>query len=387
MLEELEAIRVNGTYELVAVPRGVKPLPSKWVYKVKYNADGSVERFKARLVVGGHRQIGGLDYHEVYAPVGKYDTLRVILSVAAALNWELESLDISNAFLNGVLDEPVYMAQPAGFAVRGATHCWELRKTLYGLKQAPREWFKVLAKGLETLGFKQSEHDQALWVLEAGDAAGRVIILHWVDDLLLASPTLKALVGVKASILATFKGRDLGAATSYLNMKIERDRATRSLKVSQPTHVASLLERFGLSEGRAREIPMQPNVDYGKMREGEVGCETIKFQEATGSLLYLSAVGRPDIATASSLLARHMSSPAKRHWYMVLQVLHYLVVTPDYGITYGGTAERGLLAWTDSDYAACKDTRRPRGGVRLHSSWRSCGLEQQAAVRCGYFYC
>lgn len=260
------------------------------------------------------------------------------------------------------------MQLPEGFTNGpGDTRVWKLKKTLYGLKQAPREWYKVLSKGLQLLGFTQSEHDQALW--HGMFCGARVVLLHWVDDLLLAGPDLRALQRCKELILAKFKGRDLGEATAYLGMMIQRDRKARTLTLSQPTRVADLLERFRMGECTPRPIPMAAGADYSKTRAEPTGnrpadvlFDRTTFMECVGSLLYLATTTRPDIAAATSMLARSMNNPSKRHWHLAKQVLAYLAGTPDLGITYRGGDDFTFHCYTDADFAGCEDTRKSRSG-------------------------
>lgn len=374
--EEIEAMHSTGTWELTVPPPGAKIIPSKWVFKVKGNPDGSVDRFRARLVAGGHRQVEGIDYTEVFAPVGKYTSLRTILAATAHYDLEAHCIDISNAFLNGVLKEDVYMRQPDGFHVGAPDVCCKLKKTLYGLKQAPKEWFEELSKGLRSIGFTQSENDQGLWFQVETVERPRVIILHWVDDLIIVCKSIATVEEVKKKILTKFKGRDLGEATAYLNMKIERDRAAGTLKISQPSHIDNLLKKFAMDEAKPKAIPMSTGADYSTIKDGEeLLDEGNRFAECVGALLYIVAVTRPDMATAVNVLARSMAKPAKRHWYLLKQLLRYLGATRTLGIVYGGGAI-GLEGWTDSDYAACKNTRRSRGGFVFNIfggavSWQS----------------
>jgi hypothetical protein len=154
MVREMEAHLKNGTWELVKLPHGRKAIGSKWVFKVKRNPDGTVERYKARLVAKGFGQRPGVDFDETFAPATKWAALRAILALAALENLELESIDISNAYLNGELhDVDVYMQQPDGFAERVSTWVARLLKGLYGLKQGGREWFRRLEEVLVELGF------------------------------------------------------------------------------------------------------------------------------------------------------------------------------------------------------------------------------------------
>lgn len=164
MFEEMKAFKKNGTWELIDLPQGVHPVSSKWVFTVTYNADGSVERYKARLVARGFTQTYGIDYEETFAPVAKLNTVCVLLSLAANLDWSLHQLDVKNAFLNGELEEEVFMKAPPGFEemTNGGKVC-KLKKSLYGLKQSPRAWFERFTRAVKEQGYTQAQSDHTLF--------------------------------------------------------------------------------------------------------------------------------------------------------------------------------------------------------------------------------
>ena len=182
---------------------GVKPIPVKWVFKVKRDALDNIERYKARLVAKGFMQREGIDYNEVFAPVSKHTTLRTLLALTAAEDMELHQLDIKTAFLNGELEETIYMQQPQGFSEGGPDVVCHLRKALYGLKQAPRAWNIRLKQELENMGFTASEADPGLFI--AHYKGGKVYVLVYVDDILVASKSLEDIQHVKHRLTEAFK--------------------------------------------------------------------------------------------------------------------------------------------------------------------------------------
>jgi hypothetical protein len=155
---------------------------SKWLYKLKHAADGSIEKFKARFVARGFSQVEGVDYDETFAPVARYTSIRAVISIAAEMGWKIHQMDVKTAFLNGLIEEEVYIEQPLGFEVHGReSHVCRLKKALYGLKQAPRAWYSRIDAYLQQLGFEKSEADPNLYFIMVGEDP--LILLLYVDDL------------------------------------------------------------------------------------------------------------------------------------------------------------------------------------------------------------
>jgi hypothetical protein len=189
MRAEVDALESTQTWTLTPLPLGKKSIGCKWVYKIKYNPDGSVERYKARLVAKGYNQQAGIDYTETFAPVAKMVTVRSLLALAASHGWHLHQLDVNNAFLHGDLNEEVYMHLPPGFGRKGETRVCKLNKSLYGLKQASRQWYAKLSSTLISAGYKQSKADYSLFV--QSHEGNFTAILVYVDDIILAGNNLE----------------------------------------------------------------------------------------------------------------------------------------------------------------------------------------------------
>ena len=182
MLDELHSLSEHVVFELYELPAGCRPLPAKWVLKIKRGAQGEIERFKARYVAKGFEQVYGVDFFETWAPVGRYATLRAQLSICVVRDLETKHIDIKCAFLNGVLHQDVYIVQPPMFH-DGTRRVWKLKKAQYGLKQAAREWHKALVELLSEVGFDRCHSDPALYVSKVC----RCFIFLWVDNLLIFS--------------------------------------------------------------------------------------------------------------------------------------------------------------------------------------------------------
>lgn len=229
--EEITALEKNDTWELTLLPPGKKTVGCRWLFTVKHNADGSVERLKARLVARGYTQTYGIDYQETFAPVAKQNTIRVLLFLAANSNWPLHQLDVKNAFLNGELSEEVYMDIPPGFEdqqTRGKV-C-KLKKSLYGLKQSPLAWFSRFSQVLKKFGYSQSQAYHTLFSKLSQD--GRITILSvYVDDIVITGDNHEDIISLKKVLASEFEVKDLGNLKYFLGMEVSRSH--KGISVSQ----------------------------------------------------------------------------------------------------------------------------------------------------------
>jgi Reverse transcriptase (RNA-dependent DNA polymerase)/gag-polypeptide of LTR copia-type/Integrase core domain/GAG-pre-integrase domain len=375
MNEELASLYENDTWTVEPLPDGVRAIPCKWVFKIKRDAQGNIERYKARLVAKGFQQVAGVDYDEVYAPVSKHSSLRALLSIVANDDLELHQLDVKTAFLNGVLEEDIWMTHPPGFqqGVAAGTAC-KLKKALYGLKQAPRAWHTRLKEELIAMGFVESDADPSLWVLHYKDRS--VYVLVYVDDLLIAGKLISDVQHVKDMLMSAFDARDLGEAKYFIGMEIVRDRSAKYLKLVQKKYAEEVVARFGLSDANPTVVPLNPSVKLSRGSDSDVLLDqsVYPYREVVGSLMYLAVCTRPDISQAVGALARYMSCPLKQHWDAAKGVLRYVKGTTDVGIWFGKRG--GFQGYCDADYAGDLDTRRSTTGYvfTLHGgavSWSS----------------
>ncbi|CAI7928130.1 unnamed protein product [Closterium sp. NIES-54] len=245
MESELKSIEENGTWELVELPEGRKAITSKWLFKIKSDADGKIERYKSRLVAKGYQQKEKVDYKELFAPVVKPTTLRTLLAGAAIKGWVVKQMDVTTAFLNGVLEEEIFMAQPEGFD-DGSGRVLRLKKALYGLNQAPRQWYLKLRGVLEEIGFTPSTADHSLFML--GEGEQRSFMVVYVDDILIFTPSSDLVKEVMLKLQDKFKCRALGDVNFYLGLHIERDVEKRCMRVHQRKYLEALSANFGQSE-------------------------------------------------------------------------------------------------------------------------------------------
>jgi hypothetical protein len=359
MDEEIMSLNSHNTWQYAKPPPGVKVIPVRWVFAVKRDATGKIERYKARLVAKGFMQREGMDFDEVFAPTSKLTTFRMLLSLVASRNLELHQLDIKTAFLNGDIDTEVYLQQPPGFEQPDRSLACLLNKTLYGLRQAPRAWYQHLKQELESMGATATDTDPGLYIIHRKDST--IYLLVWVDDILIAAPDTASVNWVKQRLNSVFDSRDLGEAKLFVGISIDRDRTAGTIKISQRRLVDVLLTKFGMDECKSRATPLEPGTQLTKDESNLLDKGQYPYAELIGSLIYLAVCTRPDIAQAVSALSRYMAKPASTHWTAAKGVLRYLAGTADLGITYRAGDDH-LYGFSDADHGGDKDTRRSTTG-------------------------
>lgn len=220
--EEIQALEKNNTWQITKLPPGKRTVGCKWIFTVKHKADGSVERLKARLVAKGYTQTHGINYQETFAPVAMLNTVRVLLSIAANLDRPLYQLDVKNAFLNGDLEEEIYMNVPPGFESEATVNkVYKLKKSLYGLKQSPRAWFHRFTKVLKDNEYLQCQSDHTMFIKHFNMSRISVIIVY-VDDIVITGNDEEEIMQIKLLLSKEFEMKDLGLLKYFLGMKVAR---------------------------------------------------------------------------------------------------------------------------------------------------------------------
>src|ERR1700754_2397550 len=298
--DEIQTLLDNGTWELATLPPGRKAIGCRWVFTIKHKSDGTFDRLKGRLVAKGFSQRPGFDFNETYASTVRWATLRAILAFAALEDLEIESIDISSAFLNGEIDADVYMEQPEGFPQGDKGKVLRLLKSIYGLCQSPRLWHKKLDEVLcNQLGFRKIKSDASVWVYDLDGV--RIIVPVFVDDMTLVSKSKEQVDQLKQDLRKFFKLRDLGPTEFLLGVKIERDRSHRRLQLSQRQYTLDVLKRYGFDTCSPVSTPMLPGTrlshDQCPTKPEDVeAMRSVPYAHAVGSLMYLAISTRPDIA-------------------------------------------------------------------------------------------
>ncbi|CAN0871895.1 Retrovirus-related Pol polyprotein from transposon TNT 1-94 [Linum grandiflorum] len=367
--DEFQALEANQTWEVIPRFPGVSTIGSRWVFTIKLKPDGSLDRYKARLVALGYRQEFGIDYEETFAPVVKMQTVRSILAVAAMKKWPIVQFDVKNAFLHGDLKETIYMECPDGYTKGGKDMICKLRRSLYGLKQAPRAWFEKFHGTILQAGFVQSHTDPSMFIRQS--IQGITVLLLYVDDMIVTGGDSEGIKELTESLRIAFNLKELGDASYFLGLEISRSEA--GLFVNQRKYIADLLEAAQYSDFRPCTTPMEQNLKMSR-DNGELLEDQTFYRSIVGSLIYLTHT-RPDIAYAFQNVSQFMGTARTSHLDAVHRLLRYLRHTKDVGMFFPSSGSPVLEAFADADYAGCIDTRRSTSGWcirfgRSFVSWR-----------------
>lgn len=363
MEEEIQCLNDNGTWELCDLPKDRKTVKCRWVYVTKRDTQGNAARHRARLVAKGFSQAEGIDYEETFAPVARLDSLRLLLAIAARLDLDAHHIDIKSAYLNGILDEDIYMDQPKGFAVTGKENqVCHLKKALYGLKQAGRQWHAHLFDTLEGFGFRKNISGDTSIFIKRHDGGDPLIILVYVDDIALFG-VLADISTFKTQIAMRYKISDLGEITQFLGLHVVRDRSKKTLTISQGHYIQRILQRFDMLDCTPAFTPLAAGIKLEANPDETPDYQLrTKYQQVVGSLMYAMLGTRPDICFAVNRLAQYGSNPSKLHLNSAMHVLRYLKHTQHYALLFGKNDCEELIGFTDSDWAADTDDRRSTTG-------------------------
>ena len=372
MGKEMKSLEDNEVWELTALPPDKKAIGCKWVYKVKTNSDGSIERYKARLVARGFDQKYGLDYDETFCPVVRLESLRSLIALSTQRGLELHHVDVHTAFLNGTLEEEVFMKQPTGYVKKGKEHLvCKLRKSIYGLKQSSRCWNTALDAHLQEMGFTQLKSDPCIYVSGGDDP---FYIGVYVDDMFLVGKDAARMKSVRQQLSSKFDIKDFGKLSYFLGMSIVQNLEERNTWMGQPTYTEKLLTKMGMGDCKPVKTPVDPGNRLVKASEDEEALDQQSYQSLVGSLMYLTTCTRPDIAYAVGMLSRYSSKPNQSHWVAAKRVFRYLKGTINFGLMYSD--DSCVLGYSDADWAGDVDDRKSTSGYMFRIaggpvSWRS----------------
>ncbi|GKB08575.1 RmlC-like cupins superfamily protein [Tanacetum coccineum] len=341
---EISALESNHTWELTTLPPFKHPIGYKWVYRIKYNANGSVDKYKARLVAKGFNQNEGINYTKTFAPVGKMVIVRIVLEISSINNWFVHQLDVNNAFLYGDLNEEVYMAVPSGYkkSLPPNIVCI-LKKSLYGLKQANKQRFIKLTTLLIYAGFTQSHADSSLFTYYKDKDA--LILLIYVDDILVAGNNLSLIKDKNDQLHQTFTIKDLGPLHYYLGIEFLRN--TNCLVMTQKKYALDLIEFAKLENDKPAKTPLDSTIKL-TYTAGEPLSDPSHYRTLVSKLIYLT-ISIPDVAFAAQLLSQFSHNPHTSHLEALNRVIRYLKLSLGQGLYFPKNNPLTLHAYYDSD--------------------------------------
>ena len=353
--DEYNSLQSHNTWEIVDVPRNRRPLTTKWVLKKKLGPGGELIKYKARMVARGFQQVEGYDFTDTYSGVVKAASYRILFALLALLGWKCHQMDVVTAFLNGDIQEEIYIHPPEGYATPGKA--LKLLKALYGLKQAPRQWYRKLRQWLLDNGWKVSAYDECVFL----NQHLQLIITVYVDDVNIFGPYEHTILEFKEMISKRFKMTDAGTAAYYLGMQIEWQ--DNGVRIHQEGYARQILNRFNLTGIKPVATPLQTT--HGLVTEKQ-STSTKDFQHnymsQVGSINYLQSKTRPDLSFPVSLVSRFMQNPNQEHADALTRQYAYLAKQPRAGLHYTSDGNAQLNGYVDSDWGGCKDTGRSTTG-------------------------
>ena len=330
------------------------------MYAWKRDEFGHIVRAKARLVARGFSQQEGVDFFETYSPCPSVPCIRLLTAIACEMGLDLCHLDAERAFVQSELDEDLYIRFPKGCGALSGKVV-KLGRSLYGLKQASRTWHHHLVRGLLALGFEQCAADMCIFRLIENGVVVIVLLIH-VDDILCLGHKVRCDQFAR-DLNAYVPISNLGELTLYAGCRFSRDRVSGTIKISQPTVAAKIVDKFGVT--RNKETPMVVGLRLDDF-DPDAPNVSEPFRSLVGHLMWLANQTRPDILNAVRAIARYSHAPKLIHWKAALHVLMYVRFTLDFGITFQRGLSNGVTldVFVDSDFANAATQRKSvSGGV------------------------
>lgn len=352
--EELQSFSDREAWELVDRPVNKTIVKCKWVFKIKYNSENKV-RYRARLVAKGFTQKKGMDYKETFSPVLRYSTLRLLLALSVDKNLKCLHLDVPTAFLNGTLNECIYMEIPACSNMPNCENkVLKLNRAIYGLKQSARAWYQRVEVCLLELGYTKSQYEPCLFMICNKNV--RVYIALFVDDFFVFYNSKEICDKLIYELKAKFNIKNLGQMKHCLGLNVTVKE--KSVTIDQKDFVDIILKRFNMVKCKSSDTPMEKNL---KLDKAKSICQKYPYQQLLGALMYLCVLTRPDIAYAVSFLSQYNNFYDETHWKHLKRVLKYLSKTKDYGLKYV-EGNSSLIGFVDADWASCSIDRKSYTG-------------------------
>ncbi|KAJ9567677.1 hypothetical protein OSB04_003643 [Centaurea solstitialis] len=357
MQEEINQFVRLKVWRLVPRPEGKSIIDTKWIFKNKKDEDNVVVRNKARLVAKGYRQQEGIDYNETFAPVARIEAIRMFLAYAAHKDFTVYQMDVKTTFLNGVLQEEVYVSQPEGFVDKDhPDHVYILDKALYGLKQAPRAWYDSLSQFLVESGYSKGKIDNTLFIKREGEHI--MLVQIYVDDIIFGSTCPNFCETFSKLMMTRYEMSMMGELNFFLGLQVKQLSAV--IFINQTKYIKDILKKddlkYNLENAKIMKTPMSPSCALDSDPDG-AAVDVTTYRGMIGSLMYLTA-SRPDIMFSTCLCARYQSKPKVSHLKAVKRIFRYLKGTVNLGLWYPKGSGYELTGYTDADHGGCKLDRK-----------------------------
>ena len=390
MCDEMRSILENNTWKLVLRPNnGAKVIQGRWVFRTKTDVNGKLIKYKSRWVVRGFQQEEGANFTDTFASVVKPMSYKILFSIAATQNLEVEQMDVKTAFLNSPINDTVYVEQPHGFEVSTEAEesklkaellsiqkdqnfaypkskrsnirlVCKLERALYGLKQAPRAWYETLSEFMKKCNLTALRSDYAVF----GNSDRSILVAVYVDDLLIFGKDKNKIQNLKNHLHQRFQMSDMGNAHHYLGMQIRRDRNARIIFLDQEKYIRIILERFNMLDCNAVSTPMETGLKLSKRADTATPQEINQYQKLMGCLEYAAIATRPDITFSVHRLAQFASNPDTIHYNAAKRILRYLKGTSKFSLVFKGNQEEKfeLFGYSDADWAGSTEDRKSISG-------------------------
>jgi len=353
MQEELNQFEYNEVWSLVPRTHEMNIIGTKWVYMNKMDEHGVVTRNKARLVAKGYNQEEGIDFGETYAPVARLEAVRLLVSFSSIQRFRLFQMDVKSAFLNGYINEEVFVSQPPGFEdYKNPEHVYKLKKALYGLKQAPRQWYERLSEFLLSQGYDRGISDKTLFIKKKKEDI--ILVQIYVDDIIFGSTNEEMCEAFVVAMKSEFEMSMLGEMNFFLGMQVKQ--LKDGIFINQAKYCKEILRKFDMDQCKAINTLISTSCQLDQDCAEKL-VDQSKYRGLIGSLLYLTA-SRPDIMLFVCLCARYQFDPKESHYNATKRILKYLQGTKDVGLWYPNNVSLNLTGFSDSDFAGYKVDRK-----------------------------
>ena len=365
---EYAALMKAGTWTIEELPEGRKAIGHKWVFRIKRHTDGSLDKFKSRLVAKGFTQQEGQDYslYRTYAPVAGVSVIRTLIGASVELGWQRHQYDVASAYINAPLSEEVFMTQPEGYVIPGKEHLvCRLRKSLYGLRQSAREWNDTFNAAMMKFGLKRTKADSCVYHVRLRE--GYAWLAVFIDDIFTFEQNTAVFEELQKILMCAFDMHYLGPLSSVLG--IDFTPVGKGLLMHPENCARKLIKRFSLEDAKPAGMPLDPTKHLTS--RGDTNAKSTRvpvmldvkvypYRSVIGALNYLTTCTRPDLAFAVNFLARFSSAPTVDHWEALKRVLRYLKGTIDWGILFLPTG-KPFMAYTDANWGNLTGDRSVSG--------------------------